>query len=266
VEVDKGQLSQVLQNLVLNALQAMAGTGTVKLKAENLILSSQEIVGLPAPTKFVQISVEDNGVGITSENLPKIFDPYFTTKTNGNGLGLATCYSIIKRHDGYIMVDSTPGQGTIFRIYLPASEATVAVSPAKETAPVIGGGRILLMDDEPGVRKAIGSALSRLGYKVVLSSDGAEAVEHYRENMVAGEPFNAVLMDLTVRGGMGGMEATQKILALDPQAKVIIASGYSEDLVMSQYQDYGFSGMVSKPFKISELSSILVKIIQGEGE
>ncbi len=265
VEVDKGQLSQVLQNLVLNSLQAMEGVGTVKLKAENRILSSQEIVGLPAPTKFVQISVEDNGMGIAPENLPKIFDPYFTTKTNGNGLGLATCYSIIKRHDGYIMVNSIPEQGTIFRIYLLASEATIAVSPAKEITPVSGGGRVLLMDDEPGVRKAIGSALSRLGYQVVLSCDGAEAVEYYRESLAIGEPFNAVLMDLTVRGGMGGMEATQKILELDPQAKVIIASGYSEDSVMSQYQDYGFSGMVSKPFKISELSHILAKVILAKG-
>jgi len=264
VEVDKGQLSQVLQNLVLNALQAMNGTGTVKLIARNVILSSQEIIGLPAPAKYVQILVQDNGVGISPENLPKIFDPYFTTKPNGNGLGLATCYSIIKRHDGYIMVESTLGQGTIFQIYLPASRAKVTLSPAKETAPLIGRGRVLLMDDEPGVRKAIGTALSRLGYHVVLTSEGSEAVERYHESLIAGEPFEAVLMDLTVRGGMGGMEATQKILELDPQAKVIIASGYSEDLVMSQYQEYGFAGMVSKPFKISELSQILVKVIQGE--
>ncbi len=270
VEVDKGQLSQVIQNLIINAIQAMPEGGIIHVAANNLRL--EEATGLPlVPGDYVQLSVADEGVGIAPEQLSKIFDPYFTTKERGSGLGLATCYSIIKKHDGYIGVKSTVGMGTTFEIYLPATLAQVETmanaAQRKEGADKEGVGprhkssRVLLMDDEPLVGKTVSRLLQRLGYEVVVVKDGLEALEYYQKAQETGRPFDIVIMDLTIPGGLGGKETIQKLLKLDPQVKAIVSSGYSENALMAHYQDYGFKGMIAKPYTLKELARVVEEVI-----
>jgi signal transduction histidine kinase/ActR/RegA family two-component response regulator len=260
VEADEGQISQVINNLLINADQAMPGGGTISMRSENVLLGAGH--GMPlGPGRHLKISIEDHGVGIPCEYLTKIFDPFFTTKNKGSGLGLATAYAIIKKHCGHIEVESAPGLKTTFSVYLPAcGEGGLAV-PVEKAVPRPGSGRILVMDDEPSVREVTCQMLTTVGYDVELAADGALAVELYRKAMDTGSPFDAVIMDLTVPGGMGGMEALGKLRKLDPGIRAVITSGYSNDPVIADSRKHGFMGVVAKPYKLEDLSQALHEIL-----
>jgi PAS domain S-box-containing protein len=261
VEVDKGQISQVIDNLVINAKQAMPEGGKIKIKAENFLIKSKNSLSLPEG-KYLKIIVKDEGMGIPEKHLPRIFDPYFTTKQKGSGLGLATAYSIIKKHEGLITVESEIGKGTTFFIYLPAAKGEKKGKGNSETeSNLIGKGRILVMDDEEIVRKTARGILKRLGYTIVLTGDGDEAIKKYREALDSGKPFNVVILDLTVPGGMGGKETIKKLRKIDPNIRAIVSSGYSTDPIMAHYEDYGFSAVVRKPYDVYELDKALKKVL-----
>ncbi len=265
VEVDEGQISQVLGNLLINANEAMPDGGTIYIQAENTTLSAQHTLSLPGE-KYVHITVKDHGVGISPDLISKIFDPYFTTKDAGSGLGLAISYSIVKNHGGHITVESELGVGTTFHVYLPASEQELPIKPAvKETLPS-GRGKILIMDDQRDVREIAGRLLEHIGYEIGYAKDGAEAVDLYRRAQEAGQPFDAVIMDLTIPGGMGGKEAIQKLLEIDPGVKAIVSSGYSTDPIMADFRRFGFSGVVSKPYEVGELSAALLEVLGSDGD
>ena len=270
VEADKGQLNQVFSNLIINAYQAMPEGGIVKVKSENINVDKNDLLSLKEG-KYIRITIEDQGAGISHENLQKIFDPYFTTKEVGNGLGLATCYSIIKKHDGYIDVESEVGIGTVFHIYLPASLIVPQKKPALSKTERFslepdegkgkGKGKVLLMDDEDIIRLAITQHLIRLKYEVEAARDGAEAIELYKKAIKSGKSFDAVVMDLTIPGDMGGKEATKRLLEIDPKAKVIVASGYVNDPIMAEFKKHGFEGVLNKPYEVDELDELLQKVI-----
>jgi len=263
--IDVGQISRVIQNLVLNAAQAMPAGGTVRVSAANETLERPSGTALQ-PGRFITITVQDSGCGITPENLPRVFDPYFTTKKQGSGLGLATSYSIIRKHDGDITVQSELGRGTTFRVYLPAALTPVAASDpvrgAVPSAPTVGKGRILVMDDEAPIRDLVARMLQPLGYEVATAEDGAEALRLYETARADGHPFSVVVLDLTVPGGLGGQQTLQRLLTLDPHAKAIVSSGYSEDPIMANYHQYGFAGMVAKPYRLREFSRTLKEVMQ----
>lgn len=253
VEVDGDQISQLIQNLILNAYQAMPDGGVIKVSARNEVVSPGNRMWL-RPGPYVRVEIEDQGTGIPPELLTKIFDPYFTTKKDGHGLGLSSSYYIIQNHDGYLGVKSRVGEGSTFYFYLPATTAQ-PVEEEKGIKPqcLQGKGKILLMDDEPLIRASLRENLERCGYEVVIAKDGSEAVHLYTQGQKNQTPFDVVILDLTVPGGMGGKEAVRHILALDPDAKVVASSGYSEDPVMTDYRKFGFCGVVTKPFKMEEL-------------
>jgi PAS domain S-box-containing protein len=262
VEADVGQISQVISNMVINAQQAMPGGGVIYVGAENI--HDVKELSIPAASKdYVRIAIEDHGVGIPEENLHKIFDPYFTTKSKGNGLGLATSYSIIANHGGYITVESEPNERTVFQIYLPASSEQFTMEKPRESNQHIGKGKILIMDDEESVRTTLGMMLEYVGYEVGYAKDGSEAVDLYRQSMDSGRAFNAVLMDLTVPGGMGGEEAMKRLRELDPQVNAIISSGYFHEPIIVDYRKYGFRAAITKPFRMEELNKILPKVLAG---
>lgn len=260
VNVDEGQVSQVINNLIINADQSMPEGGTIKIKSENVTVTESDVLPLKEGG-YVKISIKDHGIGIPKEYLPKIFDPYFTTKHKGSGLGLATAYSVIKKHDGHITAESETGIGTTFLIYLPASKENVLTKKVKDEKPLTGKGKILVMDDEEVVREVAGLMLRTIGYEVEFASDGVEAIELYKRAMESGEPFEAAIMDLTVPGGMGGKEAIKNLLELDPNVKAIVSSGYSTDPIMSEFEQYGFKGIMAKPYQIEELSRMVSEII-----
>lgn len=259
-EFDPGQISQVIQNLVINAVQAMPLGGVVRIKADNVTLPENNPFSL-ASGKYIKITVEDQGIGIWPDHLSRIFDPYFTTKQKGSGLGLATAYSIIKNHDGHITVDSAVGKGTVFSIYLPATEKTYVPQPEMEPEIRTGKGRILVMDDEELIRNNVGLMLNYLGYETEFAEDGSKALELYARAKAAAHPFDAVIMDLTVPGGMGGREAIQKLLEVDPQAKAIVFSGYADDPIMSNFRQFGFQGFIKKPYSIKDVSEVLHRVL-----
>jgi len=256
VEADEGQLAQVIQNIVLNANEAMSGSGTVYVSLANVDLTKDTIAGLPDGGRFVRISIQDSGIGIPEQNLSKIFDPYFTTKQRGSGLGLATSYSIIKNHGGVIEVKSELNKGTEFTIYLPASgdaEMETATTPAYAAG--TKKGRILLMDDEELVRNVAREMIAALGHDAVSAEDGRRAIELFRQAKESGTPFDLVILDLTVKGGMGGEEAIRKIRAIDPDVKAVVSSGYSDNPVVAEYRAYGFSAVLNKPYRIDALQN-----------
>jgi PAS domain S-box-containing protein len=257
VEADEGQINQVIHNLVKNADEAMPEGGVVEINAKNITIKNKSTLPL-SKGRYVAITITDSGIGIKKEHLTSIFDPYFTTKQKGSGLGLATSYSIIKNHGGHIDVDSTDGVGTIFYIYLPASIKKVSQKKEEAVQPTfIGQGRILIMDDEEVVRELLYAELTEAGYEVELTSDGAEAIKRYSEARESGESFDAVIMDLTIPGGMGGKEAIKKLLEIDPDIKAIVSSGYATDPIMSDYEEYGFKAVIAKPYSVSKLEKTL---------
>jgi two-component system, cell cycle sensor histidine kinase and response regulator CckA len=260
VDIDTGQIGQVIQNLVLNADQAMPNGGALNISAENIEVTDEDSLPLE-PGNYVEISVEDQGIGISKDLLNQLFDPYFSTKETGHGLGLSICYSIIQRHNGHIAVSSRQNVGTTFVFYLPASKKqAVNVVEQKRELPV-GVGRILLMDDEETIHQTVGAMLKLLGYDVKSVFDGDEALQMYTAVLESREPFDIVIMDLTIPGGMGGKETVGKLLEIDPQAHVLVSSGYSHDPVMANYAEYGFVGKITKPVAIEELADTVKKAL-----
>jgi CheY-like chemotaxis protein len=256
VDIDKGQISQVIQNLVTNAKQAMPEGGVIKVCAENVALSKKDAIPLKRG-KYVKVSLTDQGTGIPEKHLQKIFDPFFTTKQEGRGLGLAISFSIMKNHGGWIQVDSQMGVGTTFSVYLPTSGKTTKPKEREKGESLRGEGRILLIDDEELVRRSAGNVLRHLGYDVEVARDGKEGITLYDKAMKIGKSFDVVIMDLTIPGGMGGKRAIQELMRIDPKAKVIVSSGYSNDPVMSSFREYGYRGVVSKPYRIEELAEVI---------
>jgi signal transduction histidine kinase/ActR/RegA family two-component response regulator len=256
-KVDPGQIGQVLHNILLNARQAMPGGGTIEVHAENVGLGD----GSEAADRRVRISIRDYGRGISADVLRRIFDPYFTTKPGGAGLGLATAYAIVLKHGGHIAVESAPGTGTVFTVDLPASQET-PLAETSNSAPIqTGTERLLVMDDEETLCTLFKAVLSQLGYVVQTAGDGAEAVALYQAAKAAGAGFDAVLLDLTVIGGMGGMEAAARLKQLDPSAKLIVSSGYSDAPVMSNFGDYGFDAVILKPWTVKEIGDVLRRVL-----
>jgi PAS domain S-box-containing protein len=260
VEADEGQISQVFNNLIINADQAMPEGGIIGIRGENITVDSNDRLPLKNG-KYVKLTVEDQGIGISKEQLSKIFDPYFTTKQKGSGLGLATTYSIIKRHGGYIEVESERQSGTRFLIYLPASLKQVEEAENKKGGITLCTGKILVMDDEKVVCDVITRILEKIGCEVVCVFGGTQAIEVYTQAKNAGKPFDAVILDLTIPGDIGGKDAVKKLRDIDPDLKAIVSSGYSNDPVMSNFMEYGFNSVVSKPYRITELRNVLQNVL-----
>jgi PAS domain S-box-containing protein len=270
VEIDQGQLSQVISNLIINADQAMPRGGTVNLDCKNLSITAKDKLPLKEG-KYVRITVKDEGYGIPEEHLEKIFDPYFTTKSRGSGLGLTSVCSIIKKHNGYIGVESKAGVGTTFSIYLPVSQKNIDKkdeirTPKEEKIkkkPRRSKGNILVLEDEESVRTVLVNMLRKIEYNVAAVTDGAEVIELYKKAKKLKNPYDVIIMDLTIPGGMGGEETIRRLLEIDPGAKAIATSGYSDGSTMTDFRKHGFSGFVAKPYKIQEVSKIIRELITG---
>jgi len=258
-EVDKGQISQVIQNIVLNAQQAMPEGGTIHIVCENYLkINKQDAIPLN-DGDYVRIAVTDEGVGIHPEHLEKIFDPYFSTKQKGGGLGLAVSHSIIKKHSGYIFCESIPARGTTLTIYLPATRTSIEL---KKTIPdPVGQGTVMIMDDEKVVCEIVSRMLERGGYAVLQAEDGQKALEIYKKAMHSKNPVDLVIMDLTVPGGMGGIETIKKMRQIDPDVRAIVSSGYANDPVMANFHEYGFVGFLDKPFLKDKLFRVVSEAI-----
>ncbi|SCY76154.1 ATP-binding protein [Desulfoluna spongiiphila] len=257
VAADKGQLNQIMGNLIINAHQAMATGGVITLTAKN----AREPSG-----RFIRITVKDTGTGIPPEHLDKIFDPYFTTKTTGSGLGLATTHAIVTKHGGTIKVDSEQGVGTVFTVDFPAADALPAEPPEDRPKPrtdeCAKGAHVLILDDQAVIRKILETILLKMGIEPTFTVEGEETVRTYRQRLEAGTPFDAVILDLTIPGGMGGREASEKILAMDPGARIIISSGYASDPIMSRYEEFGIKAIAVKPYRFSDFQEILLGVLQ----
>jgi two-component system cell cycle sensor histidine kinase/response regulator CckA len=266
-EIDAGQISQVIANLVVNADQAMPNGGTIYVSCDNFCYDVNDVL-IPdlAPGDYVRVRIRDEGVGIPEKYLKRIFDPYFTTKPKGNGLGLATAYSIIKNHNGLMTVESRVHLGSTFTIYLPAAieqeEEMPIEAPAKLTPELSGTGRVLVVDDEDAIRDLVEFTLTRLGYEVSQAATALQGVELYQEKLRVGKRFDLVILDLTLPGGMGGKEALKKLLEIDPTVNAIVSSGYATDATMSRYQDFGFRGCIAKPYEAAELGKIVHETIE----
>ena len=260
VVVDEGQISQVIQNLVINAEQAMPEGGEIAVNVDNDSIPSPS--DLPLKTgNYVRITITDQGSGIPLDHLSKIFDPYFTTKQKGSGLGLATTYSIIKRHEGHITVSSALGKGACFTFYLPASSMKEATQDETPNDLIRGKGRILVMDDEEEIRDVLGKMLHHLGFEVDFTNEGEKALSYYAQALQQNDPYLATILDLTIPGGMGGKETLRQIKNLHPEATVIVSSGYSNDPVMARFQQFGFSGVIAKPYNLLDLSKVLSQVL-----
>ncbi|MCA1959530.1 MAG: response regulator [Desulfomonile sp.] len=261
--VDQGQIAQVLYNLVINADQAMPEGGTITVKAENI-----EVRPGAGPQvregRYIKITVRDEGTGVEPKILRRIFDPYFTTKERGSGLGLTTSWSIVKGHGGTITVESTPGKGSSFSVYLPAMGEAPPTEARSTARPLKGKGRVMVMDDEECIRNLLTNQLEALGYEAVHAAEGRQAVELYKKALHDGVHFDAVIMDLIIPGGLGGKEAVAALRKLDPSVKAIVSSGYSNDPVMANYRSHGFVDVITKPYGIEEVSAVLHRVINGK--
>ncbi|MCH8327654.1 MAG: response regulator, partial [Candidatus Marinimicrobia bacterium] len=259
--IDRGQIEQVVDNLVLNATQAMADGGVITIAAKNITVTNAHRLGPLEAGDYVGVTISDNGKGIPKNDLDRIFQPYFTTKEAGSGLGLFSSYRILERHGGWINAKSTEGDGSTFRFYLPATREQI-VKQEKIGDIITGSGNVLIMDDEESIRKVLSFALERLGYSVCVTADGRSAIEEYKSRRKSGNPFDLVILDLTIPGGLGGKDTMEKLLAYDPDIKAIVASGYAEDPVMGRYREHGFMGVMSKPFDVKKLSHIVAEVLQ----
>ncbi len=260
VEADEGQIGQVIQNIVLNAAQAMPLGGMIRVSVRNMpaaaIVPPADLQG-----NLVEISIRDQGMGIPADNLTRIFDPYYTTKEKGSGLGLATAYSIIKNHEGLVRIQSEVGKGTTVFIYLPLTSSEVEEPIGSASPATIRKGRILIMDDEEMIREVAGELLTALGHDVAVAETGESALAAYWAAREASLPFDAVILDLTIRGGMGGMETLQKLIELDPDVNAIVSSGYSDDAALSNYRKQGFRSFLKKPYNIEDLRRTLNSVL-----
>ncbi len=262
VEVDQGQIAQVVYNIIINAVQAMSEGEAIHVSAENVIIKKQESENLIplSEGKYVKISIADEGPGIPQKYLRKIYDPFFTTKIEGSGLGLATSYSIVKNHNGCIMVESEEGRGTRFNIFLPAF-TQINVIKNEEKDIIYGSGKVLIMDDDKEVRSFMGEVLITLGYEVLYACDGIEVLDIFMNSKKSNTIIDLVVMDLTISGGMGAISTINKLLKLDPEVKAIVSSGYTNDPAIKSYTDYGFKGSITKPYTIKELSQTIHKAL-----
>jgi two-component system cell cycle sensor histidine kinase/response regulator CckA len=266
IKADSGQISQAFNNLIINALQAMPDGGSISIRASNATFTNNYNLYALSAGEYVRFTFTDEGCGMPEEILKNIFDPYFTTKSGGSGLGLASVQSIISKHGGHISVHSAVGKGTTFEILLPASEHEEAEIPhpeeeTTESPDERAGTSLLVMDDEEMIRDLSAAMLKELGYRVTTCADGAETISLYKASLETGEPFSAVIMDLTIPGGMGGLEAARAILDVDPQAQLIVSSGYSNDPIMADFRGYGFCAAVLKPYGVAEIASVLDGLI-----
>jgi PAS domain S-box-containing protein len=261
IDIDEAQIQQVINNILINADQAMPDGGLITITVTNQALTPAH--GIPLPSgNYVKISVIDQGIGISEKDLGKIFDPYFTTKQLGNGLGLTAAFSIIKNHQGYISVDSKLGQGSRFHIYLPAATTAPLICDTKVSEiPIRGYGRILVMDDEPAILVVLSQMLNKLGYEAVCVENGQQVLETYQRAQKSNRFFDAAILDLTIPGGLGGKETIEILRKLDPHVQVIVSSGYANDPIMADYEKFGFNGVIAKPYKILELSLILHNLL-----
>jgi PAS domain S-box-containing protein len=259
VEIDRRQISQAMNNLIIHAYHAMPNGGTINIQAYNVSLGSENMLALKAGD-YIKISMRNQVLVISYENIEKIFDPSSTNKQDGGSLELATAYSIVKKHEGHITLESKQGFGTTFYIYLPASPEKLHIKKRDKTL-MRGHGKVLVMDDEDMVRLVTGKMLYQLGYAAEFVKNGDEAITVYKKAKKSSKGFDAVIIDLTIPGGMGGKETIRKLIDVDPQVKAIVASGYAHDPVMSEYKDYGFCGAVPKPFTIEELGKLLQSIL-----
>ncbi len=262
VEVDTGQLSRVLQNIIINAVQAMPESGKITISAAPHP-SPPRRARQGGDREYVRISIQDQGTGISQENLSRIFDPFFTTKENSTGLGLACSYSIMAHHEGHIEVESRPGEGTTFHLFLPLADrppAAPEAGPPWWSGPA-GAARILVMDDDRKIRNVVERFLQSIGFETVTACNGSEAIERYQAELEAGTPFVAVIMDLTVPGGMGGKEAMERLLEIDPAVRAIVSSGYSNDPVMANFREYGFRSVLTKPYQLHDLEQVVRRAV-----
>lgn len=260
VDVDESQISQAINNVVVNACQAMPNGGIIKLSAENIHVESKNSV-LLRTGKYIKISIEDPGYGISEDILPKIFDPYFTTKKGASGLGLAITYSIIRRHGGNIEVSSSLGKGTVFSIYLPVSPVQTVKEKYPSMSDIRINGKVLVMDDEKMIRDITSKILEINGYEVVTANDGLQAINLYKEAMQSEKPFDIVILDLTVPGGMGGKETIERLMEIDPNVKAIVSSGYSNDPTIENFRQIGFKDFIYKPYSSRELVNVIDNLI-----
>ena len=259
IKADKGQLSQVFTNILLNSREAMPVGGTITIQCSNRELENNRVSDL-TEGRYIQIVIKDTGSGIPEELLPKVFDPFFSTKKLGSGLGLATSYSIIRKHGGCITIDSEPGAGTAVNILLPATDTRISKEPFEQLPVSKGTGGILIMDDYDMILKATGLMLKNLGYSFECAKNGEEAVKLYKRSIKEKKKFDAVILDLTVVGGMGGEETIKKLLEIDPEVKGIVSSGYSDDPILAKPEKYGFLGKIAKPYRKSELARVLMRL------
>jgi PAS domain S-box-containing protein len=260
VDVDKDQISLVFQNLIINADQAMPCGGIININVENMTNGRKYLMSL-LPERYIKITIRDQGVGIPQEHLDKIFNPFFTTKEKGYGLGLSVVYSVVRKHDGHITVESELGKGTVFHIYVPVSKKDIIQPAPMQTNIYNGEGRILVMDDNEDILEMMSAVLKELGYQFTLTKDGKEAIRFYQRFFHSKTPFDAVIMDLTIAGGMGGKEAIIWLKKIDPHVKAVVSSGYSDDPVIANYKDFGFKGVIKKPFDIQQLSQVLREVV-----
>jgi PAS domain S-box-containing protein len=262
VDVDAGQIGQVIQNIIINGVQAMQEGGTIQVECSNITDPVKETLLTIHDTEYVRIRITDHGIGIPQQIIEKIFDPYFSTKQLGSGLGLAICYSIIHKHDGYITTSSTPGVGTTFTIYLPAQpDTTVKGEKTVPTDATVKASHIMIMDDEKMILDVVRAQLTSLGHEAILVKDGQKAIDQYQELQNAGCPIDLAILDLTIAGGMGGEETAEKLLEIDPQAKLVVCSGYSNDPVIGDYKSFGFQASLIKPFDLEELNKVLSSVL-----